>query len=558
MKLTTRLIISKMTIIPSLSLLFFSFHFSGLLPAQTLSVSPVAELKTAASLAIEGKPIEATAYLYSGLNTLGSHAYADTVMKEMWDILTVEELKAYPETGDQGRFLLKAWKKRDLTPATPENERYTEHMKRLAYARRYFSSPQPRGYDDRGMIYVRYGEPDDRAIQISPKGIRPNEAWVYYRYTLEIIVNFVQVGAMLRLSKTPADYCLAADAAMVSPLSSVPPGLGEFLENRQFLHPKYAKLFALLQCVKSGNQQERKAKRSDLASTYYETYRHFQDDLDEHPHAISGLVLPGKLTGHLNTARFLRDGVTQLELYLGIPLDQLTDSTNQATLRFSCTVTDDAMAVYEQMDRMNTLTLLPQYLGRDLSFSSQLNLRVPPGHSQCAVSVGHVEERAVFKREKEIQGFDAANADLFLSDIQLASAIEPVPANLPESQKIYVKNDLLIRPYAFREINPDRTLYLYLEAYNLNLDMRGHTQIEIHWTVEARENLAQKLNPFDSRGYSLSSSFKQNGHRRNAPVYIALDISRLMPGEYNILFNVKDSISSQEAQCRTFFKVKKR
>ena len=59
------------------------------------------------------------------------------------------------------------WAAKDPTPTTPENEFYDEHQRRVAYAAENFHTSRY-GYlwDDRGEIYVRYGEPDERNLTL--------------------------------------------------------------------------------------------------------------------------------------------------------------------------------------------------------------------------------------------------------------------------------------------------------------------------------------------------------------------------------------------------------
>lgn len=53
------------------------------------------------------------------------------------------------------------WVELDPTPVTPENERLIEHWRRIQEARRRFvyNRSSPIGTDDRGIIFVRFGEP---------------------------------------------------------------------------------------------------------------------------------------------------------------------------------------------------------------------------------------------------------------------------------------------------------------------------------------------------------------------------------------------------------------
>lgn len=54
------------------------------------------------------------------------------------------------------------WKRVDPTPQSPYNERLVEHWERIAYAREHFRSGDSSVYgtDDRGVTWVRYGEPE--------------------------------------------------------------------------------------------------------------------------------------------------------------------------------------------------------------------------------------------------------------------------------------------------------------------------------------------------------------------------------------------------------------
>ena len=54
------------------------------------------------------------------------------------------------------------WVNIDPTPTTVTNERLLEHWQRIAHARKNFRNNKNTVYgtDDRGLIYVKYGEPE--------------------------------------------------------------------------------------------------------------------------------------------------------------------------------------------------------------------------------------------------------------------------------------------------------------------------------------------------------------------------------------------------------------
>lgn len=59
-----------------------------------------------------------------------------------------------------GDVLATWWRRSDPMPATPHNERLSEHMQRVAVATETYSCDErASGFDDRGMVFVRYGAP---------------------------------------------------------------------------------------------------------------------------------------------------------------------------------------------------------------------------------------------------------------------------------------------------------------------------------------------------------------------------------------------------------------
>jgi GWxTD domain-containing protein len=53
------------------------------------------------------------------------------------------------------------WIRNDPTPGMPANERLIEHVSRVMYAAKHYTSEKDTtGLDERGKIYIRYGEPD--------------------------------------------------------------------------------------------------------------------------------------------------------------------------------------------------------------------------------------------------------------------------------------------------------------------------------------------------------------------------------------------------------------
>ena len=106
-------------------------------------------------------------------------------------------------------FLRQFWGDKDREALRGEGERLGEHYRRISHAerhyglevnRRYYSPPKGRRaadmyrsgstrFDDRGLVYVRYGDPSDRVLTVT-FGIAPNETWTYRRADGDFLLHF--------------------------------------------------------------------------------------------------------------------------------------------------------------------------------------------------------------------------------------------------------------------------------------------------------------------------------------------------------------------------------
>lgn len=94
------------------------------------------------------------------------------LMQEMSLALTNLELREFRamSKGEREVFLDRFWKDLDPSPGTAANEAKKEFERRVAYANAHYSESEKGIYTDRGMIYIRYGQPDDIQVQVMPVG----------------------------------------------------------------------------------------------------------------------------------------------------------------------------------------------------------------------------------------------------------------------------------------------------------------------------------------------------------------------------------------------------
>jgi GWxTD domain-containing protein len=105
--------------------------------------------------------------------------------------------------GERVEFLRRFWTERDRMEMRAPGERIREHYRRLLHARRNFALTVSRRFygpadayrtggmeiDDRGVIYVRHGEPAER-LRPFVYGLMPNESWRFRRAEGDFLLHF--------------------------------------------------------------------------------------------------------------------------------------------------------------------------------------------------------------------------------------------------------------------------------------------------------------------------------------------------------------------------------
>ena len=71
--------------------------------------------------------------------------------------------------GDQEKTLQEIWKELDPDPSTGVNEAYEKFLDRLEYVNANYSDYQSGLFSDRGLIYLKYGPPDEVEVDVVPK-----------------------------------------------------------------------------------------------------------------------------------------------------------------------------------------------------------------------------------------------------------------------------------------------------------------------------------------------------------------------------------------------------
>ena len=219
-------------------------------------------------------------------------------------IATDSVLGEFDRTSGQFRadYLRRFWNDRDHLELRAEGERLREHYRRLFYARKNFyltslnriydiveryrsGSPD---FDDRGVIYIRHGEPSSRATYAAPS-LEPNESWRYARPEGDLIFHFVarQDVQDFRLVESLFDVlgfsnALALKGGLAAAGDAGDPMAEQLLISRERLAPIYGRLQTAGRIATGRFQdEERQAGQASIAlGTKSDSYElEFPDEL---------------------------------------------------------------------------------------------------------------------------------------------------------------------------------------------------------------------------------------------------------------------------------------
>ncbi|RMD95813.1 MAG: GWxTD domain-containing protein, partial [Calditrichaeota bacterium] len=422
-------------------LLSFAASLFSAIPTTVTALPQLQDsLHRAIELVVAGEAEEATSLYYKILESSPDDSVAAQLFADIKDILTVAEITSYKQASDKGQWLLRFWQRLDPTPATPANERLVEHYRRLHVARNRYRSPQPRGYDDRGMIYVRYGEPDEiysAALgSLSRYGnvTRENESWVYHRLG-DVNFDFVEYGGLYRL-----------EVDLRKAIESVPQNLKgsiilwrDLFEQRQHLNIRYQttanKLERILYSMSEDIPPQVALAQAERAVTFDYIARseekqralpRYTTDFDLQEKRFD-MIVSSAIFAQAKTSN-LKNDQSRLEFYWAIPLQQLRSANlfqkkaNRDLKMYFSIFTKD----YQPVVRKNeTIALDLAALLAQKDYLGQLTFFLQPDTYRVALDIRspQTNQRGMMQMLVDVPEFPRDR--LSLSDIELASMVRP-------------------------------------------------------------------------------------------------------------------------------------
>ncbi len=465
---------------------------------------------------------------YQGLETLKDSDRVDELRQDIKFLLTQPEeaeWAALTSVSSKVDFIKRFFKVRDPDPFDSVNTALTQFLDRLSYARMNFSKTKSPFIDDRGLIYIRYGEPNfifrgGGGGDIPNLSVLENESWIY------------DIGDGFHF-----DFILNSAWYELRPLNEANGGYFSYYERERF-HPFYAQMAdrILRRHTSLLNIDADPIYRRDLDNMMRQS-KEQNFTIDD-----SRIVLP------LNSrsATFKSDSVGRIDCSVMVPYSFLKFDTMGGHLHTDIKLQMKVLnakdmsevAYYERNERIQTES------GRlsSGSYVDEALIRLDTGNYVAVIQVQNDSNSRVGTFFHQFQMRDFSQNQLEISDIQPATDIVAATSGR------FVKPGALLRvvPYPAQNIVKKYPLGIYFEIYNLKLD-NGSASYDISYTLTRKDkpNFFRRI-----FGSSKSSQVTSKTHKTasSATQYesIFLDISELGDGEAELQIEVSDLHSGEK------------
>lgn len=458
-------------------------------------------------------------------------------------VATREEIKEYLELllKEREEWLKIFWKKKDPTPLTEENEFLNEHNRRLEYILSSFSSSFGiKPWDDRGDIYLTYGEPDERELRIYKHWHRSRiSPDLKERYIMEESFDgwgmsskqFMQTEPFADEDKKRAEeifYSMYGELWTYSKYFLTFQFEDEHLTGYFSLVP-YTDIFGRTQDLQIFQTQKTKTEA--------------QKEVYIHDYAGEALDFA------LDLVRFReRKQNYQVFLNIGLPLDEMGlggEDTNEVSYSRRIVFFDEKMNEVEKDS-----AILTKIISKDKKdgylLIDQKSCLLKPGKYTLAIEIKDLNNKkiGIYKKDFWLPKFEFEKGPV-ISDVELASYIRLAQ----KDEKKYTKQDLLIMPLPTRLFSPKQNVNFYYEIYELKQDKDGKAKYSVSYSLINFKNKKEKIILIPELFEADTTVVYQVGR---------IDPAKVPPGDYALAIKIRDLISHSDRIALTSFRIEKK
>jgi GWxTD domain-containing protein len=365
-------------------------------------------------------------------------------------------------------FLRKFWTTRDRADLRRDNERLIEHYRRVHYAKRNFAlvstkrhydiaeryRSNSKDFDDRGVIYIRHGEPTDRATLGIPN-IELNETWKYTKVDGDLVFHFVAREDVqdYKLVESLYDVLGFANAVRFQTGDSLGDGqaVTRLLESRERIDPIYSRLQGVGRSgrITMTGDERRMGQRSITVGTSSDSYElRYQENL----RARTDVMAVGRSeAGNL------------LQVTWAIPGATLKPVTHELGLvypvRLRVSVSDEQGNVVAALDTTK-MFLSPVAIPPKENLVDRMTLPVPPGRLSYRIAVDQEERSGI------VMPRDSIDVGLFDGSTFTVSSVVLGARNANLRWLRQPGDTIFFNPTGVYRQNAD--MELYYEVFGLN------------------------------------------------------------------------------------------
>jgi len=394
------------------------------------------------------------------------------------DSVELAAFDALPDPASRDRWLQEFWTRRDVSEARDMGERLAEHYRRWFYARSHFRLvSRHRHYDvtevyrdkhvefdDRGVIYLRHGDPDRRALFTCPPSDREcadNESWLYRRPEGDLIFHFAARNDVqdFKLVEGLADV-LGLGRALRAGVDS-DPQLPELYATRSEFGSLYRRVGHSTPARANDLAQDRASGRRSIAlGTSTDSYaQRFDQALD----VVASEFVAGT-----------PDGGQTLHVVFAVPGERLTGAPGAGgllyPLRFRLVVSDSAERVVARLDTLRVFGAR-QALRSPAYLTGRLAVPVPPGRYRYRLLVTTPDRGAGDLVRQDSVDVGALGGAAF--------AVSDVVVGREGSGLVWVQAGDTVRLNPLNRFAEGSAAELYYEVYGLARGAPYHTVVRL-------------------------------------------------------------------------------
>jgi GWxTD domain-containing protein len=443
-------------------------------------------------------------------------------------------------------YLRQFWGSRDRTDLRSDGERLREHYRRLFYARKNFQLTAlnrhydiveryrsgSKDFDDRGIIYIRHGEPTSRASYAAPN-LEPNESWRYHRPEGDLIFHFVAredvqdyklVESLFDVLGFSNAIALREDRASANPMAE------QLMLSREQLSPIYQRLQSASGSGRYQSEERAMGQASIAVGTSTDSYElSFPSELKVRSEVLA--------VGHDSAGSMVQIAYA----IAGSSLEPVTVTRGYLySVRVRFAATDRTGKVVASLDTTRHF-VAPAPVPSGEHLVGRAAVSVPPGKFDYRLAIQQGEDAGVVLPRDTVRVGQPTSQALALSDLVLGN----------RATNLYWRRaaDDTVTFNPLRVYKRGQDMDLYYEVEGLSAGTPYTVRIAVR-KQGGGGGLFRKI--FGGGSAAISLKFEEQGAFPVASSHRNLKLESLKPGNYTLEVVVDDGKGRTDRRAQTF------